>query len=223
MGCLILHRTALHQAASSCIFDAHHISKHACACRFLHSWMAALQLLLVCFTMLALLGLVPLLYFLGHWYLAQQSPLEAGESPQRSLSRRWSAGFRTPDAKLRRENGKEAGQTGSEEVKPADLPGGPADEEEAPGSGDAKLSEDGAAAKSGSRSWLGLCKVGMACCNLACTSYLNTGSNTYCCPLSPRRGATFAADMYTLKLECLQAGASVGSGQHFADGLSQSG
>ena len=119
MGCLTLHRTALHQAASSCIFDAHHVSKHACACRFLHSWMAALQLLLVCFTMLALLGLVPLLYFLGHWYLAQQSPLEAGESPQRSLSRRWSTGFRTPDAKLRRENGKEGGQTGSEEAKPA--------------------------------------------------------------------------------------------------------
>ena len=150
MGCLTLHRTALHQAASSCIFKAYHVGKHACACRFLHSWMAALQLLLVCFTMLALLGLVPLLYFLGHWYLAQQSPLEAGESPQRSLSRRWSAGFRTPDAKLCSENGKEGGHTGSEEAKPANLAGGPADEEEAPGSGDAKLSEDGAAAKTGS-------------------------------------------------------------------------
>ena len=75
--------------------------------RFLHSWVAALQLVLVGVTLLALLGLLPLLYFLGHWYLVQQSPLEAWESPQRSLSRRWSslqrdspviAGFRTPDA-----------------------------------------------------------------------------------------------------------------------------
>lgn len=176
MGCPTLHGTALHQAASSCIFSACHVSKHACACRFLHSWMAALQLLLVCFTMLALLGLVPLLYFLGHWYLAQQSPLEAGESPQRSLSRRWSAGFRTPDAKLRRENGKEGGHPGSEEAKPADLAGGPADEAEAPGSGGAKLiSEDGAAAKTGSNGWLGLCKVGMACCNLHMHIPLNAG------------------------------------------------
>ena len=69
--------------------------------------MAALQLVLVGVTLLALLGLLPLLYFLGHWYLVQQSPLEAWESPQRRLSRRWSslrrdspivAGFRTPDA-----------------------------------------------------------------------------------------------------------------------------
>ena len=42
--------------------------------RFLHSWVAALQLALVGFTLLALLGLLPLLYFLGHWYLVQQSP-----------------------------------------------------------------------------------------------------------------------------------------------------
>ena len=99
--------------------------------RFLHSWMAALQLALVGFTLLALLGLLPLLYFLGHWYLAQQSPLEAWESPQRSLSRRWSslrrdsptvAGFRTPGASGREKTavmfgddaplGSETGQSG---------------------------------------------------------------------------------------------------------------
>ena len=77
--------------------------------------MVALQLALVCFTVMALLGLLPLLYFLGHWYLVQQSPLEAWESPQRSLSRRWSSFGRaspahpvckTPDIQGQREHGK---------------------------------------------------------------------------------------------------------------------
>ena len=42
--------------------------------------------------------------------------------------------------------------------------------------GGAKLiSEDGAAAKTGSKGWLGLCKVGMACCNLHMHIPLNAG------------------------------------------------
>lgn len=77
--------------------------------------MVALQLALVCFTAVALLGLLPLLYFLGHWYLVQRSPLEAWESPQRSLSRRWSSFgraspahpvCRTPDVQGQREHGR---------------------------------------------------------------------------------------------------------------------
>ena len=106
--------------------------------RFLHSWMAALQLALVGFTLLALLGLLPLLYFMGHWYLVQQSPLETWESPQRSLSRRWSslrrdspavAGFHTSDASGR---GKAAGMSG------CDVPG----EHENGQSGPAAAAED---------------------------------------------------------------------------------
>ena len=101
--------------------------------------MAALQLALVGFTLLALLGLLPLLYFMGHWYLVQQSPLETWESPQRSLSRRWSslrrdspavAGFHTSDASGR---GKAAGMSG------CDVPG----EHENGQSGPAAAAEDG--------------------------------------------------------------------------------
>lgn len=53
--------------------------------------MAALQLMLVCGTLLIALGLVPFLYFVAHWYLMQSSPLEAWDSPPRSLIRRLSA------------------------------------------------------------------------------------------------------------------------------------
>lgn len=53
--------------------------------------MAALQLMLVCGTLLVALGLVPFLYFVAHWYLMQSSTLEAWDSPPRSLIRRLSA------------------------------------------------------------------------------------------------------------------------------------
>ncbi|CAL8462876.1 g2410 [Coccomyxa elongata] len=61
------------------------------SCWFVRSWMAALQLMLVCGTLLIALGLVPFLYFVAHWYLMQSSPLEAWDSPPRSLIRRLSA------------------------------------------------------------------------------------------------------------------------------------
>ena len=104
----LLRMLPLQSFRATCSLILEYAASSLCGiCRFLHSWMAALQLALVGVTLLALLGLLPLLYFLGHWYLAQQSPLEAWESPTRSLSRRWSslrrdspivAGFRTPDA-----------------------------------------------------------------------------------------------------------------------------
>ena len=53
--------------------------------------MAALQLMLVCGTLLVALGLAPFLYFVAHWYLMQSSPLEPWDSPPRSLIRRLSA------------------------------------------------------------------------------------------------------------------------------------
>ncbi len=59
--------------------------------RFVRSWMAALQVVLVCGTLLVALGLVPFLYFVAHWYLMQGSPLETWDSPPRSLIRRLSS------------------------------------------------------------------------------------------------------------------------------------
>lgn len=53
--------------------------------------MAALQVVLVCGTLLMALGLLPFLYFVAHWYLMQGSPLETWDSPPRSLIRRLSA------------------------------------------------------------------------------------------------------------------------------------
>lgn len=44
--------------------------------------------MLVSGTLLAALGLLPFLYFVAHWYLMQSSPLEAWNSPPRSLIRR---------------------------------------------------------------------------------------------------------------------------------------
>jgi hypothetical protein len=59
--------------------------------RFVRSWIAALQVVLICGTLLMALGLLPFLYFVAHWYLMQGSPLETWDSPPRSLIRRLSA------------------------------------------------------------------------------------------------------------------------------------
>lgn len=131
--------------------------------------MAALQLVLVCFTLVALLGLLPLLYFVGHWYLVQRSPLDAWDSPQRSLSRCWSSfgrnspiartGSSTPGSKLGR--GVAAEAPAGEQIK-ADasaLEGACEDAQ------DAELrrrlaSGDAAAAEGAEIGWLGICQVG---------------------------------------------------------------
>lgn len=143
------------------------------ACRFLHSWVVALQVALVCFTVVALLGLLPLLYFLGHWYLVQQSPLEAWESPQRSLSRRWSSfgrdspACRTPDAKGHQEKGRAWSNPGSAEDEAA-TPLGTMTAEEDTQCQDGKLQREATADKPGQRGWLGACRVASHCTTLAC-------------------------------------------------------
>ena len=129
--------------------------------------MAALQLVLVCFTLVALLGLVPLLYFVSHWYLVQQSPLEAWESPQRSLSRKWSSfgrdspvtvGYSTPDANRQRGNGRVHGDLGSVQDGAAASAEG-TEVEEGSLSRDAEPSRQLQADALGARSWLGACQV----------------------------------------------------------------
>ena len=138
-----------------------------CVCRFLHSWAVALQVALVCFTLVALLGLLPLLYFLGHWYLVQQSPLEAWESPQRSLSRRWSSFGRdspahpvckTPDTKGPRENGRAWSEPGNlQDDSAASAEGGVAEEDTQ--CHDAEVQREALADGQGPRGWLGACQV----------------------------------------------------------------
>ena len=136
-------------------------------CRFLHSWAVALQVALVCFTLVALLGLLPLLYFLGHWYLVQQSPLEAWESPQRSLSRRWSSfrrdspahpACKTPDTKGPQENGRAWSEPGNlQDETAASAEDGIA--EESTQCHDAELQREALAHGQGPRGLLGACQV----------------------------------------------------------------
>ncbi len=142
--------------------------------------MVALQLALVCFTVLALLGLLPLLYFLGHWYLVQQSPLEAWESPQRSLSRRWSSFGRdspvckTPEPKGHQEHGRAWSNPGdvlSEAATPLETRTGGEDVL----CQDDELQRQVLADSQGQRGWLGACQVMSHCTELVCDFSSLTG------------------------------------------------
>ena len=176
------HNLMLHSMTSA--GNMHMIQKISCARRFLHSWVVALQLALVCFTVVALLGLLPLLYFLGHWYLVQQSPLEAWESPQRSLSRRWSSfgrdspACRTPDAKGQQGNERiwsDSGNVPDEVATPLETETAEEDSQ----CQDGELQRQAPADGDGQRGWLGACQVTSHCTELVCVPIIRL-----ICPLS---------------------------------------